>query len=460
MSFLTAPGKTSGLSPRGPPSPVHVEDVGDVEASFVSRALDVPQPLPDVWLVKVPEFVRDAWMKAGAQGAEELGKLTLRKIEGKREPDLSITLPDATVAPLTAHEYNDLPKSYKLRLATRYDGGSFVRKENTYLWTEDANGAPYALAGKIVFEGTVTPDLNSRDAQAYENLLRLRTEKATKPVRTTKQADERMTIKAQWTGASRDVKKTVFGSNKLRDKRRALNDAARPRAERGTFLAALIALFRQRPTWTLAELQYHTGQNGAYTKEIMTEIGEPLIRGDLKGQWQLKGGYQDVAKADGEVDGAEEEDIIMDQVDQTRSSTPSSIKPVGVTSNVPSSATAQRGSPISQSRSQTGTQHIPPPPTRGASFSELKALDPAVLELIAAQLLGQQGGGGGGGPSSPPDDTDAIELSDDDDVGGVLSSSAGATRINLDDDDVVTGDEDMDDDGDGDGFEESEFGFL
>ncbi|KAJ1561383.1 hypothetical protein HK096_004913 [Nowakowskiella sp. JEL0078] len=211
-----------------------------------------------VWLVKVPNFVAEAWSKIENENTE-IG--CIRKPE---TGPMSLHLPSVPWAA-------EIPRDYNLAFT------KMPSNMNEYLFSEDKDGLVSEISGIITNEATVSPVYN----EAYRKMMQKRKtvlEQNVKSIRVEEGNDN-------WIPRYR--RETVGFINK---KTVSQNDR-KERLPKNELHQLLFSLFAKETSMSFKDIAIKTKQPQGYLKEVLAELAVLNKKGTNSNNYELKPEY-------------------------------------------------------------------------------------------------------------------------------------------------------------------------
>lgn len=242
----------------------------------------------DVWLVKVPKYLANAWKNAPQRA--ELGKLQLPKnnsgpvkfiIDPKLQQQQASKLPAEHLLTL-----NPLNHQRMVILAQTKDSQTTNSGSNNNSSTNSALSSANAI-DKISFEGEVKHrgELRPTGDTSYMNLKTQSIKQAAKPTRVTQILDKAVTSYRP-RGAVQLAHEADIRKRKEEAKKSLL------REDKEIVQARLFAAFEKQQYYNIKDLVRLTNQSIPYLKEILKEICNYCSKSTHKNMWELKPEYR------------------------------------------------------------------------------------------------------------------------------------------------------------------------
>ncbi|KAK9815293.1 hypothetical protein WJX72_001166 [[Myrmecia] bisecta] len=244
-----------------------------------AEKLDATNAGQQVWLVKVPNFVAQAWRaqceqskhSQQAQGAE-LGRVRI-ETNSDQQHDLSLTL--------TGTGVDGLPKEYKMRTQTADVAAvhAFAERE-----------------GRTSIQGSIVQKFDLEMNQAseehidprYRQLSRARHQQASTKTRVMQVIDDPRSV-----GMMRPIPVSTASANKRKVARgEKVSDNKRVRIDRDQLEKLLFSLFERQEHWTFSQLLLQTEQPVPWLKEVLADIAVLNKRGLHQNMYELKQEYK------------------------------------------------------------------------------------------------------------------------------------------------------------------------
>lgn len=244
----------------------------------------------DVWLVKVPKYLANAWLKAPPRA--DLGKIRVSKdqsgkVEFVTDPKLSAS---STSTSGTAGSTNDaLPSEHSLTLKPVTNQSMVILAQNI----DNKSAAPNSINtsssstfDKISFEGDIKyrGELRPKADRSYLSLKASTIREATKPVRTAQILD-----KAPTAYKPRSAAQLAHEADLRKKKEEAKRTV---REDKEIVQGRLFAAFEKKQFYNIKDLVKLTNQSIPYLKEILKEICNYCSSGTNKNMWELKPEYR------------------------------------------------------------------------------------------------------------------------------------------------------------------------
>lgn len=229
--------------------------------------MDTSQAGDDVWIVKVPNYVAQAWTSAPNLS---VGKLVMEDVAAQA-PKLSLEL----TGPLA----QSLPKRYDI-----------TSEENHALQVFTQVGDSLSVKGHVSSKLDARVRATYRDKEGRlivdESFARITRAKAEEEKRKV-QANTIQVIKGRIT---RPLPRNIQHKRKNDDE--VGTKLKRSRLEKDELEKELFRLFEKEKYWHLATLQANLNQPSAWLKEVLNEIAVLNRSGPNLGQYELKREYK------------------------------------------------------------------------------------------------------------------------------------------------------------------------
>ncbi|KAN0061229.1 hypothetical protein ACQY0O_006969 [Thecaphora frezii] len=338
-----AASSSLGKRPRASAEGERADEHADDHEARMSRLspepdedLDTTDARHQVWLVKVPKFLMQAWSSI-QQDDLRLGTVRVFDPDHTGHQRMELLLPQppqpavpSDGAPNKTAQWNKIPRNYDLKLTS--DSVNTVRR-NLYAFKEkfeeEAPGKTddpaearrrrgkgrrtTALCGTITNEASLQPQIRAplggaeRKAGSvsfmsgpgisdeYRELLRKRREEASKPKRTIKMLDQsdagRANMLVAGVGTAAAGSRSRF--NQTIAAKPSKGAASAPtekfaRMPRNELLDLLFAAFEKWQFWSIKKLRAETQQPESYLREVLASIADLHKRGPYVGNYSLK----------------------------------------------------------------------------------------------------------------------------------------------------------------------------
>eukprot|EP01118_Nematostelium_gracile_P019905 TRINITY_DN9434_c0_g1_i1.p1 TRINITY_DN9434_c0_g1~~TRINITY_DN9434_c0_g1_i1.p1 ORF type:complete len:267 (-),score=58.79 TRINITY_DN9434_c0_g1_i1:84-851(-) len=209
-----------------------------------------------VWLVKVPNFLADAWTN-GAPPNANLGKVEVTA-QGQTLVNMKLLLEGSYA--------KDLPKSYRMNPVR-------TGPTNIYSFSEgDSEGI--TMEGCVESKYDTTPD----DTGEYRTLMRNRVQKSNIKLRTTQVIEEEAEV----------TEKTFAESTRKRKE----PEKKREKMSEDELTDELFSIFEKGTYYDIKTLVNRTGQPTMFLKSLLDKLCDYNKRGPNKGMYQLKTQYR------------------------------------------------------------------------------------------------------------------------------------------------------------------------
>jgi len=260
------------------------------DKSKKAMELDLTNSARDVWLVKVPKYISDRWVKAGKDA--EVGKLQINRAPGKRA-DVTITLADSIVAPITGLNEEEalnlvrssstskaIPKEHKFKISS-----IAAQTLGVFSHTAADKDAIPAQQDKIQIEGKVVQraECTPVPSKQYMSLKKEAITEAGKPVRTVKKLDKNVTT---------TFKPVANHTMNIQYEKQKKLDGKRMRDDKEKVMEILFALFEKHQYYNIKDLAQHTRQPIAYLRQILNEVCMYNVKPPNRNMWELKPEYR------------------------------------------------------------------------------------------------------------------------------------------------------------------------
>lgn len=238
----------------------------------------------DVWLVKVPKYIANAWKEA--PDGTELGKLQVQKGQPngpiKFVSNANLRLPTAG-ASKAATTNGQLPSEHKLSLQPLTHQKMVIltqTKDAPSNPNDNSNNERIAFEGDVKFRGELRPTGDMSYMSLKTNLIR----EAAKPVRVTQILDKAVTSYKP-RGATQLAHEADMRKKKEESKKSV-------REDKEIVQARLFAAFEKQQFYNIKDLVRITNQSIPYLKEILKEICNYCSKSTHKSMWELKPEYR------------------------------------------------------------------------------------------------------------------------------------------------------------------------
>lgn len=260
----------------------------------------------DVWLVKVPKYMANAWKSAPARA--ELGKLQLPKngsgpvkfiTDPKIQPPRTGSSTEVSKLPaehiLTLHP---LTHQRMVILAQTRDGPPTATSGSNTSGNHNSTSSNSTTNDKISFEGDVKHrgELRPTGDMSYMNLKTLSIKEAAKPTRVAQKLDKAVTA-FNPRGATQLLHEADL--RKKKDEAKKL-----VREDKEIVQGRLFAAFEKQQYYNIKDLVRITNQSVKYLKEILKEICNYSSKSRNKNMWELKPEYRHYKSASGSQSGS------------------------------------------------------------------------------------------------------------------------------------------------------------
>uniref|UniRef100_A0A8C2B5C3 General transcription factor IIF subunit 2 n=1 Tax=Cyprinus carpio TaxID=7962 RepID=A0A8C2B5C3_CYPCA len=203
------------------------------------------------------------WAKASGRG--EVGKLKIRKAEGKTGVSFTNEL---TVVQCSGEKVSSVRSPREHPFTVQMVGGQTLA-----VFTETSD--------KLALEGMVVQRAECRPAVSESYMkLKKEIEESTKPLRFSQKLEKAIT------------KITNLCPTTVEYEKRKKEEAKCARADKQKVLEVLFSAFEKHQYYNIRDLVDITKQPLIYLKEILWEIGVYNSRGPLKSTWELKPEYR------------------------------------------------------------------------------------------------------------------------------------------------------------------------
>jgi transcription initiation factor TFIIF subunit beta len=241
-------------------------DARDDDETHLFGEVNVAKANTKLWLVKVPNFVAEEWLKSPA--GIELGKVKIHRREGANQADVSLAIKtNATI-----------PKEYDMAPIT-----SPVPME---IFSETKDGL-LAMEGLVQYRFEMKSNIN---APEYRQVMAQRRNVAEKKGRPVVIVAERDSLSS----ASKSFTNTLVKRRQVVDERGVADK--RERLEKTKLLELIFKAFRKQDYWTLKDLNNHCNQPVNYLKEVLNEVCSYNTSGKHKSTYELKPEYRTAPK--------------------------------------------------------------------------------------------------------------------------------------------------------------------
>eukprot|EP00771_Trimastix_marina_P002611 gnl/Trimastix_PCT/3751.p1 GENE.gnl/Trimastix_PCT/3751~~gnl/Trimastix_PCT/3751.p1 ORF type:complete len:293 (+),score=93.17 gnl/Trimastix_PCT/3751:22-900(+) len=252
--------------PEEPPPPP-IEPI-DTNVDFAQRAL---------WLVKVPNFLHEAWMNS--PGDKPIGKINMERNGDSPIPNVSIELDDRP-------EFADIPKQFNFRSKTG--------QPPTHVFSRRADGK-LSIDGMVILNADAAPTFTDKYRFVRRNRVQAIVQQ--RALRTIREVEVDTNGHVRKTAAQAPRVKVL--SESLPHKRPhspphrgKVQKLKRDRLPKEDVQDLIFHAFEQQSHWSLKGLLQKTDQPQAYLKEILSELCVYHKRGDHKAMYELKEMYR------------------------------------------------------------------------------------------------------------------------------------------------------------------------
>ncbi|KAM4699928.1 general transcription factor IIF subunit 2 [Discoglossus pictus] len=250
-------------------------DKGDLDLSGAKQNTGM-------WLVKVPKYLAQQWMKATGRG--EVGKLRIGKNQGKTEVSFTLNEELASIQDIGGKPAAvSAPREHPFLLQSV--GGQTLTVFTEGLSGQSDDKSENRTTDKLAMEGIVVQRAECRPAASenYMKLKKLQIEESSKPMRLSKQIDKAITTNY------RPVSNHQYNIEYEKKKK---EDGKRARADKQQVLDMLFSAFEKHQYYNIKDLVDITKQPVTYLKEILRDIGIYNVKGTHKNTWELKPEYR------------------------------------------------------------------------------------------------------------------------------------------------------------------------
>lgn len=239
----------------------------------------------EVWLVKVPKYMANAWKSASPR--TELGRL---KVPRDSKGPIKFVL-DPKLQPTGAANRdgaNNLPSEHNITLQPLVQQRMAILAQS-----KDTPAASNNEPEKVSFEGDVKfrGELRPTGDLSYMNLKVSSIREAAKPVRITQILDKAVT-----SYKPRGATQLAHEADLRRKKEEAKKVV---REDKEIVQGRLFAAFEKQQYYNIKDLVRITGQSIPYLKEILKEICNYCSKSTHKNMWELKPEYRHYKSASG-----------------------------------------------------------------------------------------------------------------------------------------------------------------
>jgi len=241
-------------------------DGRDDDDTHLFGEVNVAKANTKLWLVKVPNFVAEEWLKNAA--GTELGKVKIQRREGANQADVSLVLKTDT----------SIPKEYDMAPIT-----APVPME---IFSETKDGL-LAMEGLVQYRFEMKSNIN---APEYKQVMAQRRNLAEKKGRPVKMKSDTDTSSS----ASKSFTNTLVKRRQQVDERGVADK--RERLEKTKLLELIFKAFRKQDYWTLKDLNTYCNQPVNYLKEVLSEVCSYNTSGKHKSTYELKPEYRTAPK--------------------------------------------------------------------------------------------------------------------------------------------------------------------
>ncbi|KAB8356650.1 hypothetical protein FH972_024227 [Carpinus fangiana] len=293
------------------------EDTGDGE-------LEIPQQLSEAWLLRLPKFVQEQWVKAGEDEEITIGYLNHYLQSNTYEMVLD-----------SSRKCNkDLPKTYKLNMQDPNTSNTFVFSEQDLPeFKKKAKREQNAAAGNGInkyrrFQGQTVPKQTKLSAVVKKEVTADASSSAEmmQYLKDRSQQEDPSRYATSFLGGdpskhwnSLNIEKTVaagaLAPSTTRDHRRAIDQRA-ARMPENDLRDAIFAQFEKYRYWSMDNLLRQINQPKEYVRETLLKVADFIKSGPfhnnymLKSEWQDRGGEAAVDELAPEV---KDDDSIKDE---------------------------------------------------------------------------------------------------------------------------------------------------
>lgn len=250
------------------------------------KELDLSNCTRDVWLVKVPKYISDRWLKAGPNA--EVGKLKIRRAPNMK-PDVNFTLTDSICAPITGISEQEslnlirnsstslaIPKEHKFKISSIASQTLGVFSQTPVPSTDPLQ----PLTEKLRVEGKVVQRAECCPIQTktYENIKRQAITMAGEPMRKMMRLEKHV-------NAYKPIANHVANIQYEKQKKA---EGKKMRDDKEKVMEILFSLFEKHQYYNIKDLEKETRQPITYLKQILNEVCNYNIKPPNRNMWELK----------------------------------------------------------------------------------------------------------------------------------------------------------------------------
>jgi len=221
------------------------------------------------WLVKIPNYIADAWYQA--ERGVELGTVSLTHSSASQEPSIALN-----VKPMKG-----IDASVPLDFSCKY---SNLMSNEVKIFSEDVQGS-------IAFEGLVNikVDCFAKDTAQLTNSMNVRGLETKQKETRALHVFEEKNIDAYLPGTNASFRNELTGNNQKKVKRRG---EKREKMEETKLEELIFECFYQKPLLTLVELDRQLEQPIAYLKEVLNKLCIYHTSGKHRLHYEIKDEYK------------------------------------------------------------------------------------------------------------------------------------------------------------------------
>ncbi|XP_062521525.1 general transcription factor IIF subunit 2-like isoform X2 [Corticium candelabrum] len=253
----------------------------DLEQDF----LDCSRANQGVWLLKVPNYVKEAWERAGEDG--NVGIITIKTFrQTKKKQEISFTL-NAEIAGPGGEHSTPIPLEHRLSVnpADRQQMFAFTEREEASVSSE--TGLPeteprFAVVGRVAQRADCRPV----ESRLYMNMKRQHIEASSQPTNTVQQLER---VVNSYKPVIDHPENIAYDEEKKRKGKRDRKDKAEVQD-------LLFKCFELHQYWAFTDLVKKTKQPPTFLKEILNEICRYNTKNPHKNTWELKEEYRHYSK--------------------------------------------------------------------------------------------------------------------------------------------------------------------